>query len=184
MLKRWMRLLMYRASSGLFLYGNRARELLLKAGFPAEKMCVVYNSLRYGEQKHFRESIGTAEVQSLRHRFLGDDNFQAGRILLFCGRLKPSRNIEMICDSIVDMRQMGVYCALIVVGEGDAAYKAKCLAHVVRNGSQDQVHFLGAVYDESELSQVVHGIRFSSMPRWRGTAGNACVRLWCASVHA
>lgn len=138
--------LLLKSADGLFLYGNYARNLMLKMGFKGEKMYVIHNSLNYDAQLKLRNEINPS---SLYQKHFGNTN----PVIIFIGRLMPIKKLDMIIESLNQLKNKGEYYNLIFVGDGPV--KEELVKLVSKYQLQDQVWFYGACYDESLNAELV-----------------------------
>lgn len=63
-----MKLWLYRHAVGTFVYGDRAKRLLIEQGIPEDKLFAIHNSLDYDTQKTLRKSIQTLDIYKIISR--------------------------------------------------------------------------------------------------------------------
>lgn len=142
-----MKLWMYRHVTGLFVYGNYARELLIKEGILAEKIFVIRNSLHYGLQKSLREKN---QLSSIYSNHFGNNN----PTIIFIGRLTKVKNLDMLVNAIADLKSRGENYNLVFIGDGTE--KISLEAIVKTRGIADRVWFYGASYDEKRNAELIY----------------------------
>lgn len=134
-------------NNGLFLYGNYARNLLIKEGFNPEKMYVVHNSLAYDEQLAMRYQLGLSGIYK---EHFGNDN----PVLLFVGRLTSVKKLDMVIDAISINNKCGRKYNFVLIGGGE---KRNDLEQQCKNLMVDkQVWFYESCYDEKELGELIY----------------------------
>jgi glycosyltransferase involved in cell wall biosynthesis len=69
--------------------------------------------------------------------------------LLYLGRLKRYKRIDLVLRAMARLRERGVFCRFRIAGKGD--HRAKLEALVGRLGLADRVDFLGFVTEEEKL---------------------------------
>ena len=79
-------------SHGLFLYGNWAKQVLLKYGIPERKMHLIYNSLSYDEHIALRATINQSDIYQ---QHFGN----CYKNIIFIGRLTAVKSLDMIIKS-------------------------------------------------------------------------------------
>src|SRR5690606_22618546 len=92
-LKWYVRKVFYNLSDGLFLYGNQAKNIMVKNRFPEYKLHVIYNSLNYEKQVKYRKLINIDIIQETREKLFQYSNFP---IIVFVGRLTKHKKLNMI----------------------------------------------------------------------------------------
>lgn len=134
-------------ADGLFIYGNYAKELLVKQGFRADKMYVIHNSLSYNVQIELRKEMNTSCIYK---KHFGNNN----PVLIFIGRLTPIKRLNMLVQVIEDLKCRGQKFNLVFIGDGPERQK---LEDLVRNYNlQNQVWLYGACYDEKVNAELVY----------------------------
>ena len=147
-LERVMKKVFFRLpNGGIFLYGNYARELMLKEGFDGSKLHTIHNSLDYERQLAIRETLTTEPVYSER---FGNNS----PVLAFIGRLTPVKKLDMILDALEICRKQGNNYNLVIIGTGtqEIALKEK----VDSLGLQNQVWFYGPCYEEKQIGELIY----------------------------
>lgn len=134
-------------ANGLFVYGNYAKELLIKEGFPVNKLYVIHNSLSYDVQLELRKQMKKTSIYSEHFR-------NENPILIFIGRLTPIKQLDMLVQSVSDLKNDGMKCNLVFIGDGPMK---KVLEEKVKSlNIIQQVWFYGACYDEKTNSELIY----------------------------
>jgi len=145
--KWWVRWLLYRASAGLLLYGERARSLLLSQGLSSTPMFVVRNSLDPDRQAQALASVRPEDAQALRSR-LGIQ--YQDRVIVFIGRLQPIKRLDWIVRAVAALAARGRAVHALFLGDGDERPALEGLC--ADEGVHALVHFEGAQYDEATIA--------------------------------
>ena len=86
----------------------------------------------------------------VRHYTPGDDADRAERpTLLFLGRLKKYKRVDLVIEAVARLAERGSDVALVVGGAGDQDASLRALAE--DRGVADRVHFPGFVTEEEKL---------------------------------
>jgi glycosyltransferase involved in cell wall biosynthesis len=161
--KWWFRGLFYRLASGHLLYGDFAKKLLIKRGFEANTLQVVYNSLDYDEQRKIAEEISQAEIKEFR----GSLGVQEGQgLVVFTGRLQRVKRLDLLLEAVVILAKKGKEVHIALVGEGSEKKNLESLSR--EGGIERLVHFLGESYDERYLGLVYSASDLSVIPSGAG----------------
>jgi glycosyltransferase involved in cell wall biosynthesis len=150
-LKWWIRRTFYRLGSGLLLYGDRAKALLLQKGLREDQLHVVYNSVSStegetsatwsdSERRSFRERLGVRAEE---------------RLVSFSGRLQAEKRLPLLLQALALLGRRGKRVHLALIGDGTDEVTLRRIAAEL--GIDDLVHFLGSIYDDGEL-----GLAFSA----------------------
>lgn len=145
-LKTIMKKFFFNMATGVFLYGEYAKKLMIKNGFNKEKLFVIYNSLSYDEQLRIRENLKVTNI--FKKRF---NNNNAN--LIFIGRLTEVKKLDMLIDSLSLLEKKSVLVNLTLVGEGVMKEE---LEEMVKDKNIKNVWFYGASYDETEISELIY----------------------------
>ena len=134
-------------TGGVFLYGNYARELMIKEGFSPDKLFVIHNSLDYDRQVEIRKGL-TAKPIYKEH--FGNDNAN----LFFVGRLTRVKKLDMILRSMALLREKDLNFNMTFIGDG---LERESLEHLTNDlGLSKNVWFYGACYDEKVLGEMIY----------------------------
>lgn len=135
--KRRLRLAFYALADGLLVYGDRAKELGVSYGVPAEKIKVVYNSI-YPEALTARAADDRQDTPDA-----GD-----GRpTIIYSSRLTARHRLDTLAEALEGFASPSGAPRVIVVGDG--AERPRLEEKFSRLGLEAE--FLGAVYDYEQL---------------------------------
>lgn len=132
---------------GLFLYGNYAKDLLIKEGFDKNKLFVIHNSLAYDEQLALRKQLHQSSIY--KNRFSNDYP-----VLLFVGRLTSVKKLDMLLEAIARNNKLGKQYNLVLIGGGEKTDELKSLCNSL--SLDNQVWFYGPCYDEAVLGNLIY----------------------------
>lgn len=138
--------LYFKSASGVLLYGEYARNLMLKEGFNDKKLHVIYNSLHYEDQLIIRKRLGT----NLKNDIFIDN----APIILFTGRLTEVKKLDLLLEAQKKLLNEGVIINVIIVGDGPK--KESLIEWVNVNNTKDHVCFYGECYDENKIAVLYH----------------------------
>ena len=133
-------------NGGLFLYGNFARDLMIKEGFNPEKLFVIHNSLDYDKQIIIRKQL---EPKSIYQEHFGN-NYPN---LFFVGRLTPIKKLDMILRAIALLKERGQNYNVTFIGGGEKKDELEDLSRQLR--LEENVWFYGPCYDEKVLGEMI-----------------------------
>ena len=147
-LKKTFKKLMYRLSNHVFLYGDFAKQLMIKNNIaPESKLSVIYNSLNFDSQILERKKL---VPESIYQEYFGNNN----RNLIFIGRLVKRKNIDLLLNGLNILRNKGIHYNLTLIGEGNELNNLKIL--VDKLNLKQNIWFYGATFDESVLSKMIY----------------------------
>lgn len=173
LVKRMMKKVFFHLGKGVFLYGNYARDLMIKEGFSPEKLWVIHNSLAYEEQLKLRKILNPSTI--FRKHF-GNEN----QTLSFVGRLTESKRLDMILDSMSILRRRGMNLNLVLIGDGEAR---KSLEEKTQElGLKKNVWFYGACYEEDKISELMYNADLCVSPGNIGLTAIHALMFGCPCI--
>jgi glycosyltransferase involved in cell wall biosynthesis len=134
-------------SGGVFLYGNYAKELMIKEGFNPDKLFVIHNSLAYNEQLEIRRHITPTCI--FKEHF-GNEYPN----LIFIGRLTPIKKLDQALKAIALLKKRGQHYNMTFIGGGEIQDDLLTLSKELR--IDYNIWFYGPCYDEKELSVMIY----------------------------
>ena len=146
-LERSLKHVLDKMPTGLFVYGDYAKGLMIKEGFKKEKLHVIHNSLAYSKQLATRASLTRNSIYSSH---FGNDNPN----LFFVGRLSAVKKLDYIMKAMKLSDEKGNYYNLTYIGGGNEKTKLEELSRQL--GLENRVWFYGPCYDESELGNLIY----------------------------
>ena len=145
--ERIVKRLFFKLADGIFLYGNYARELMIKEGFNKEKLFVIHNSLAYDEQLKVRKMLQASDIY-VTHFGNNAPN------LLFVGRLTAVKKLDMILQAVAKNKSKGIEQNITFIGGGEKKEELELLAKDL--GIEKNVWFYGPCYNEVELGNLIY----------------------------
>jgi glycosyltransferase involved in cell wall biosynthesis len=134
-------------NGGTFLYGNFARNLMIKEGFDPDKLFVIHNSLAYDEQIAIRKQIKDNPV------YQGHFNNTYPN-LFFVGRLTPVKKLDMVLQAMALLKERGQNYNMTFIGGGEKREELEMLSRQL--GLENNVWFYGPCYDEKILGEMIY----------------------------
>lgn len=126
-------------ANGVFVYSDRAKQLMIKQGLRADRIFPIHNSLDYEKQLAVRANLS--------HTDLYESHFHnKNHNIIFIGRLTPVKKLDMILHALIICRSKGWDYNLTFVGDGSMRGELESLAHQL--GLRSQIWFYGACVDE------------------------------------
>lgn len=160
-------------ADGLLIYGNHARELMLKDGFNPQTTLTIHNSLAYSEQLRLRDTIKPSTIYS---EHFGNNN----HVLIFLGRLTPVKQLDMIVTAVAHLNNKGEHYNLVFVGDGSEREKLEKM--VKGYGIDNQVWFYGACYDEVKNAELVYNADLCVAPGNIGLTAMHVLMFGCPAL--
>lgn len=137
---------LYPRVDGIFLYGNRAKQLMVEEGFESDRLHVIHNSLDYSKQLALRKSITSSDIYASHFK-------NSDKVLIFIGRLTAVKRLELLVEALSELKEKGEKYNLIFVGDGD---ERKNLENsVIEKNLENQVWFYGQCFDETKNAELI-----------------------------
>ena len=131
----------------IFLYGNFAKDNMVKMDFDEKKLHVIHNSLDYDVQLELRKSVTKTNIY-------GDHFGNNNPTWIFVGRLTPVKQLYLIIEALSTLRNRGANYNMVFVGDGKEREKLEQL--VRERGLESRVWFYGACYDEKTNAELIY----------------------------
>jgi glycosyltransferase involved in cell wall biosynthesis len=142
--KKWIKILFFKLSDGIFLYGDYAKNLMIKQGFDASKLYVIYNSLDYQRQMNIRKKLKKETVYQDWFR-------NPNQNIIFIGRLTSGKKLSMLLDLLSHLKRKNINLNLIFIGDGEAKEELQLLSR-----DKENIWFYGACYEEEKIAQLIY----------------------------
>lgn len=148
--KRAIRRTYFALSHRLLVYAERGKRLGVEAGFPAERITVVYNSLDVARADAVIAAIESGSPRGMNPRgFFADPE----RALLICtARLTRRCRFDLLLEAAALLASQGRPVNVLLVGDGPERGALERLA--VDRGLA--VHVFGACHDEETLGPMIY----------------------------
>lgn len=145
--KKIFKKLYFLCADGILLYGEYARQCMIKEGFNANKLHVIHNSLAYDTQLNLRKKMSHTDVYC---KHFGNKN----PVIYFIGRLRAVKKLDMIISALYQLKKQGYVFNLVFIGDGEC--KETLEKQVEHLGLTDQVWFYGECFDEKINAELIY----------------------------
>ena len=144
-IKKIIKKIFFSLSDRILVYGDRAKDLMIKEGINASKLYPVHNSLDYDTQneiiKHMPSNNPIAE------HFKNDYP-----TIFFSGRLTAPKKIDLLVKAVSQLKDEGVNINCVLMGNGSEKQKLESLVNEL--SLDDRFWFYGPCYDESTIGSM------------------------------
>lgn len=144
-----------RLASGLMLYGDHGRRMLMREGFKSERITLIYNSLDLDQQRKLRDRFAGA---GFMRNIFGNDN----PTIAFIGRLTPQKQLHLLIEAVGILKLSGTDVNIIFVGDGPAENELATLAQ--KADIEERVFFYGECYDEEMIAAILQNAVMTVSP--------------------
>jgi glycosyltransferase involved in cell wall biosynthesis len=151
--KLFVRLTFYRLFPRIMLYGNHAKQIMLRYGFKPENLFVIGNSLDYKAQLLNRMN---AEEERQTRKTVAKKLFPASQdlpIAVFIGRLTPVKRLDLFLKAAAKLKEEGIGINVLIIGSGSEESALKEAARTL--GLEPCVCFYGECYEERIISELI-----------------------------
>lgn len=144
--KSFFRKLFFSLSHKVLLYGDFAKELMIKHGINEEKLVGIYNSLDYDTQLKVRNELTYTDVFSKKF----GNNYPT---LSYVGRIQKWKRLDLLIDAMAQLKKEGLPLNLIIIGaesEDTGIYD-----YIKKNDLTESVWLYGETYNEDEIGSLI-----------------------------
>ena len=156
-LKGLIRRLFYAIPTDHLFYSRLAKAYAIEAGWPPERVHVIYNSVDATEQHRIRRAWSPEQGRQLRERWFGDASVP---VIGCTSRLIPMRRLHELLEAVKTLHARGIQANVLLVGDGPERARLEALARAL----DVRVHFAGACYDESRLGPMIMACHVTVSP--------------------
>ena len=146
--------------TGSFLYGNLARDNMIRLGFNPNKLHIIYNSLDYDVSVKLRDMILD---NPYRNHFLNDLP-----VLLFIGRLTVVKKLHMISKATEILKKRGINVNVVIIGDGPESIN---IQNSIAVEDKHKYWFVGSLFDETEIARYLYNADLCVSPGNVGLTG-------------
>ncbi|MEL0644030.1 glycosyltransferase [Olleya sp. Ti.3.14] len=146
-LKRFIKKTFFKLSNGILLYGNYAKDLMIKEGFDTNNLHVIYNSLFYNKQLEIRNQLIPTNVYQSYFK-------NSNPVLVFIGRLTKVKQLNKLLEAVSNINNNGVSVNVVLIGDG--VLKDELVNLSKKLNIDNQVWFYGACYDEVKIGELIY----------------------------
>ncbi|WP_228409832.1 glycosyltransferase family 4 protein [Chryseobacterium sp. T16E-39] len=145
--KRIIKKMYFSFADKILLYGDYAKQLMIKENIAGEKLDIIYNSLDFEEQDRIYRSLSKTNIYK--------DHFKNNnKVVFYIGRLQKRKKIEQIIFALKELQKDEIFINLVIIGKGE---KEEDLRNLVENNNLGSyVWFYGATYKEEEIAELIN----------------------------
>lgn len=163
-IKRIVKRLFFNLANTVLLYGDHARSLMIGEGFDPRKLVCIYNALDPDNQVKLREELlnlqhpdehsaaGTGpDPATGNSRHIYRDHFNnADPVLIFMGRIQPSKKPEQLVKAWEKLNMEGLPCNLVMIGE-----ETGVVMPGVAPDLKDRMWRVGPLFEERKMAEFI-----------------------------
>lgn len=173
-MKKFVKTIFFGLANHVLLYGEYARDLMIKEGFKPNKLHCIYNSLDYDIQLEVRKSLKETDIFSKK---FGNDY----PVLCYVGRIQKVKRLDMLIESMVILKnKYKKSLNLVIVGKESEDTDINELIKI--NKLSDNVWFYGPSYDENELGMIFYNSNLCVSPGNVGLTAIHSLTYGCPTI--
>ena len=139
----------YKNLDGIFVYGDRAKKLMIAEGFDGDRIFPIHNSLNYKKQLSLRKYLLENNSNLFKTHFKND--FPT---IIFIGRLTSVKRLDMVLDALSILNGQNELFNLVFVGNGPE--KDLLEKKAMSLNLSDRVWFYGECFDEEINASLIY----------------------------
>ncbi len=149
-LKRVFRNLFFSLANGIFLYGQRAKDIGISQGFKPNKLHVINNALDYSSQNEIFNSVSQSHNKTIKEE-LGVSGSK--KIIVCSARLTKKCRFDILFKAISLLHlNTNMLIQVLLVGDGS---ERESLENLSKKLNLDVIYW-GACYDEETLCKLYY----------------------------
>lgn len=130
-----------------FLYGNYAKDLMIKEGIPREKLVTIYNSLDYRRQIEIRANLNDSDIY--KKRFNNSDP-----VMIYIGRIQKIKKLDLLIEAFFNLRVEDIKCNLVIIGK---EVENIGLDVIIKDYKlEEYVWLYGECYEEEKIAELIY----------------------------
>ena len=149
-LKTRIRLAFFGLADRFMTYSERGMRMGIAAGYPREKVSVIYNSLDVAKADAIVARIASGELASVRPQSFFADGQRP--VVICTARLTEKCRFDLLIDAAALLAERGFPINVLLVGDGP---QRPVLEEQARRLGV-ATHFFGACYDEETTGQLIY----------------------------
>ncbi|MEQ5791400.1 glycosyltransferase [Muricauda sp. NFXS6] len=147
---KWkLRKVFYGLSDGVLLYGHKAKDVMIKNGFPERKLHVIYNSTGTVDDLIKKNEISLQTKNKTKKQLFKHPDLP---VVIFVGRLTFVKKLDQILQAAKILFDENFKINVLFVGDGESRKELENLANNLK--LSDYCHFYGACFKEQELEKL------------------------------
>ena len=132
---------------GYFLYGNFAKELMIKNGFNENKLHVIYNSLNYFKTSLLRSKLIKTKIFNNHFQNVFPN-------IIFIGRLTKIKKLDLLLEAQKKSFKKNIKYNITLIGDGSEKNSLEKL--IKDNDLNKHVWVYGSCYDEEKIAELIY----------------------------
>lgn len=148
-------------SSGMMLYGNRARQIGIEKGFDPNRLYVIYNSVDYDQCKRIRQEIIPSQLEGVLRENFSNPSLP---MIICTSRIVKERCLDLLLDALGILKERGYDVNALIVGGGAEKNALERIAEDLAL----PVKFYGECFDEKVLASLFMAAKVTVVPNYLG----------------
>lgn len=164
--EKLMKKLFFGMATGTFVYGDRAKRLMIENGLNGAKIWPIHNCLDYEKQLEIRKEL--KETTIYKDRF-----HNKYPNLIFIGRLTPVKQLDMVVKALKICKDKGYEYNMTFIGDGPMMTQLQ--EEVKQNTLERNVWFYGACHNDKKNGELIYNANLCISPGNVGLTAVHCM---------
>lgn len=165
-MEKIMKKLFFGLASGTFVYGDRAKKLMVENGLNGDRIWPIHNCLDHDEQLKVRKDLKSTRI--FKDKFENEHSN-----LIFIGRLTPQKKLDMVVKALKICKEKGHDYNMTFIGDGPMRVQLE--NEVKQNGLESCVWFYGACHDDRKNGELIYNADLCISPGNVGLTAVHCM---------
>jgi len=146
--RRWPRENITRLATALLFYSHTTAQRYIDRGWDSNRIFIAINSLDQTPIQNAKQHW--AQHPDQLAQFRRENGLDQGPVILFIARLSAARRLDLLVQAVALLAGELPTLKAVIIGKGDLRDTLRAQARSL--GVDSKIRFIGAVYDERELS--------------------------------
>ena len=162
----YLKKLFFGLASGTFVYGDRAKRLMVENGLNGDKIWSIHNCLDHDAHLKIRSALAVTNIYKNRFN-------NSSPNLLFIGRLTPVKELDLVLKALKLCNEKEFPLNMTFIGDGPM--RTKLEEEVRLCGLENNVWFYGACHDEEKNGELIYNADICVSPGNVGLTAVHCM---------
>ncbi len=165
-MEKYLKRVFFGLASGTFVYGDRAKKLMVENGLDGNRIWPIHNCLDHDAHIQIRKRLTKTTIY--RDKFNNDHPN-----LVFIGRLTPQKKLDMIISALILCKEKGRLFNMTFIGDGPSREQLENEANMY--ALSDCIWFYGACHDDHMNGELIYNADLCVSPGSVGLTAVHCM---------
>lgn len=153
-IKKYIKKIFYNLHDILMVYNEYAIGLMKEVGITSQMYCIA-NSLDSDKEREIRKSMQYTSIY--KDHF--NNNYPT---IIYCGRIQKWKKLEMLVDSITELKEQGINVNVVFVGKDVEG--VNLLSYAQNKNVDKQIWMYGPCYEDKILAELFYNSQVCVSP--------------------